>query len=439
MLLQRPQGTWKVRMALSAPDANPHTPGAVRLVILLAVVFFISYVDRGTLATAAPLIKDQLHLNSTRLGLLLSAFFWSYTLAVAPAGWLAERYGAKPVLTGGVALWSISTLLTGLSGGLYSLFVCRLLLGIGESAAFPCVGKLLATQIGSNARGRANGVTVLGQALGPAGGTWIGGMVAAKWGWRPMFVCFGALSLLWILPWRRTTLSAPLATNQRATEPPVPLTMLIRERSLWGTSIGLFCANYALYFFSSWLPTYLVKVHGLSMNQMAQTAGAIFVVWALSAFAVGVLFDWLLRSGANRTTVSKALLVIGCVGKVTCITGIVLWPAALAIPLLYFNELFSGFFSPIIWSMSQTIAGPRAIGRWMGLQLMFGNVAGIIAPVVTGLAIDFTGSFAVAFWLVAAFLGIAAFAWLFLVQQVEPLQWNLEPARTGIVKRTVAH
>jgi MFS family permease len=140
------------------PVAGSHP---TRLVILLAFVLFINFVDRGNLATTAPLIKDELHLSSTQLGLLLSSFFWSYTLCLFPVGWLAERFGAKPVLTGGVVIWSLGTMLTGIAGGLYSLFAYRILLGIGESTAFPCTSKLLATELDVTQRGRANGAVDL--------------------------------------------------------------------------------------------------------------------------------------------------------------------------------------------------------------------------------------------------------------------------------------
>src|SRR6185312_2026211 len=151
----------------------------------------------------------------------------------------------------------------------------------------------------------ANGVTYFGQVLGPAAGTWIGGLVAATWGWRPMFIVFGALSSLWIAPWRRTTLSAARPAAPVAAQAPIPIRRLLRERALWGTTLGLFCANFALYFLTSWLPIYLVKARGLSMRQMAQTGGAIFIVLAISGLATGWLFDRMLRAGANRTLVSK--------------------------------------------------------------------------------------------------------------------------------------
>jgi MFS family permease len=399
-------------------------------VVLLAFVLFINFVDRGNLATAAPLIKDELHLSSTQLGLLLSSFFWSYTLCLFPVGWLAERFGAKPVLTAGVVIWSLGTMLTGIAGDLHSLFAYRILLGIGESAAFPCTSKLLATELDVMQRGRANGVTTCGQGLGPAFGTWAGGLIASKLGWRPLFVIFGAVSLLWVLPWRRTKVSTVRTDNELPAASFLPLKKILRQRVMWATAIGHFGANYGLYFVGSWLPTYLVKFKGLSVAQMATTAGAIYIVWALSALAIGFAFDRLQRACVSRTVASKSLLGIGCLGKITCMTGIIFAPPGWAIPLLFVNEVFSGFISPILWNVSQTIAGPRAIGRWMGVQMTVGNVAGLVAPVLTGIAIDLTGSFASAFAAAALFYVTSGIAWIFGVDKVEPMAWDERPSKS---------
>jgi MFS family permease len=402
-------------------------PSSTRLVVLLAFLLFINFVDRGNLATAAPLIKDELHLSSTQLGLLLSAFFWSYTLCLFPVGWLAERFGAKPVLTAGVVIWSLGTLLTGVAGGLYSLFAYRLLLGIGESTAFPCTSKLLATELEVTQRGRANGVTVFGQGLGPAFGTWAGGLIAALAGWRPLFIIFGALSLLWVVPWRRTQLSNASIPKNIPAAPLLPLKSILRQRAMWATAVGHFGANYGLYFVGSWLPTYLVKVKGLSVAHMATTAGSIYIVWALSALVIGWAFDRLQTTGANRTITSKTILGIGCAGKISCMAGIVFAPPTWAIPCLFANEVFSGFISVPLWTVSQIIAGPRAIGRWMGVQMTVGNVAGVVAPVVTGIAVDLTGSFAAAFAAAGLFYVTSGFAWIFGIDKVEPLVWDDSP------------
>jgi len=128
---------------LTPSDASRSATGSQRLVLLISTVLFINYVDRGNLATAAPLIQDQLHLSATQLGTLLSAFFYSYVVMMTPVGWLAERFGAHRVLAVGVAIWSAATFLTGFAGGFVSLLLLRLMLGVGESTGFPCSSKLV--------------------------------------------------------------------------------------------------------------------------------------------------------------------------------------------------------------------------------------------------------------------------------------------------------
>src|ERR1039457_138152 len=184
--------------------AAPRVPTASRrLVLLLSAALFINYVDRGNLATAAPLIQDQMHLSATQLGLLLSAFYYSYVLAMVPAGWLAERLGAHRVLGVGVALWAVSTFLTGFAGGFVSLLLLRLMLGLGESAGFPCSSKLVAVAVEPARIGMANGWMAFGYLVGPSIGTIVGGVLMSYVGWRPVFILFGALSLLWLWPWSR--------------------------------------------------------------------------------------------------------------------------------------------------------------------------------------------------------------------------------------------
>ena len=154
------------------------------VVPLIAVVLFINYVDRGNLATAAPLMKDELGLSSTQIGVLLSAFFWSYVPAQILAGWLAERINPYRTLALGLALWSIATALSGVATGFVTLIGLRVLLGLGESAAFPCSSKLLAQHLPSHKLGAANGLIGVGMALGPAIGTFGGGLLIAQIGWR---------------------------------------------------------------------------------------------------------------------------------------------------------------------------------------------------------------------------------------------------------------
>lgn len=176
---------------------------STRLVLLLSAALLINYVDRGNLATAAPLIHDELHLSNTQLGFLLSAFFYTYVVAMTPVGWLGERYGAHRILGVDVVIWAVATLLTGFAGGFVSLLLLRLMLGVGESAGFPCSSKLVAVAVEPARIGTANGLMAFGYLMGPSIGTIVGGLLMSYVGWRPVFILFGALSLLWLWPWSR--------------------------------------------------------------------------------------------------------------------------------------------------------------------------------------------------------------------------------------------
>jgi len=162
------------------------------VVALLALAVFINYVDRGNLATAAPLIGSELKLSNTQIGLLLSAFFWTYTPGQILSGWLAERINAYRTLALGLAIWSLATALSGIASGFVALIILRLVLGLGESAAFPCSSKLLAEHLPRHRLGAANGLIGVGLALGPAFGTYGGGTIMAHFGWGRYSYCLGS-------------------------------------------------------------------------------------------------------------------------------------------------------------------------------------------------------------------------------------------------------
>ncbi|MDB5447395.1 MAG: hypothetical protein JWQ97_2712, partial [Phenylobacterium sp.] len=207
---------------MTAMAAEGSRPKLGRLVIpLLALALFVNYVDRGNLATAAPLIKDELKLNASQLGVLLSAFSWTYVAAMPLAGWLAERVGAYRTMAAGLALWSLATLLTGFAGGFAAILMLRLLLGLGESVVFPCSSKLIAEHVPHARLGAANGLMSQGLSLGPAFGVLVGGLLMADLGWRRVFLVFGALSLTWLVPWLAAARTARRAgPAEPAAEPP---------------------------------------------------------------------------------------------------------------------------------------------------------------------------------------------------------------------------
>lgn len=413
-------------MSAAARDAGGKTGGIGAAVVpLLALAVFINYVDRGNLATAAPLMKDELHLSGGQIGLLLSAFFWSYTPAIPLSGWLAEKINPYRTLAIGLGVWSLATAALGLVSGFAALIALRVLLGLGESAAFPCSSKLLAQHLPSHRLGGANGLIGVGLALGPAFGTYAGGLLMAQVGWRWVFVAFGLVSALWLIPWWAATRHASAAATAAPAAGPAPsFAAILRQRDLWGCALGHFSANYAFYFVISWLPLYLVKARGFSVTQMAQIGGAIYVVYAASSLVTGWLSDRWMQAGASanrvRKTASVASHTIAAASLLACALG----DARTAMIALFCAAVGFGLNTSTIFAIGQTLAGPRCGGKWMGAQNGFANTAGIIAPLVTGAVIDRTGQFMWAFVIAAAMALLGVVGWGLIVRKVEPVAWG---------------
>ena len=392
------------------------------IVGLVAAALFINYVDRGALPTAAPLIQDDLGLSPQQLGLLMSAFWWLYALLQFPVGALVERFGASRLLGAGLALWACATMLVGVVHSFAALLALRLLLGIGESVGFPSMSKLLATVVPVKSMGLANGIVAFGYLSGPAVGTLAGGLLMASYGWRSAFWVFGALSLLWLLPWSRVRLPPqPLAVSGSA-DP--PLRALLGRRELWGTSLGLFSVNYAFYFTLTWLPFYVVREHGFSIERMAGFTFLAYLVHAVTGLVAGWLIDRVVARRGRATFAYKVVMGTTHVGFVACMVCIALAPAPWALAAIFAYQVLDGANSPGVFGIPQILAGPRAAGRWVGIQNGIGNFAGVIAPALTGFLVGeshhFTSAFLVA--AVASFLGVVG--WVLMIPKIAPLEWS---------------
>ena len=406
------------------------------MVFLLAAVVFINYVDRGALPTAAHLIQDDLHLDERQLGLLFSAFFWTYTLSQIPVGWLAERYGAHRVLAAGLTLWAVATMCAGVAHSFPVLLGLRLLLGIGESVAFPSVSKLLALVVPVKNLGTANGIVACGYLLGPAVGTFAGGLIMAQYGWRAAFVTFGSLSLLWLLPWSRVKLSQRALRRSDADTP--TLRTILKQTSLWGTSLGSFSTNYSFYFILSWLPFYLVRERGFSTGEMAQIAGAAYVINALSAMLAGWVTDRLIVAGRTPNLVYKATMVIAHLGTVACMLSMAVGSKPVALGAMFFYQVLCGGQSPGFYAVSQILAGPRAAGRWVGVQNSAASFAGVVAPAATGFIIASTHHFTAAFLLAAAVSLVGLIGWTWMLPKIAELPWEHGAEPPGAAPSTAA-
>jgi MFS family permease len=404
--------------ALRAPTSP------VRLVLLMAASLCINYIDRGNLGTAGPLVQSDLQLSPEQFGWLGSAFYFTYTLMQFPAGWLADRFGAKIVLAIGATLWSVATLLTGFAAGFVSILLLRFMLGIGESAGFTTTSKLIAERVPKEHVGLANGVTGFGYLFGPAIGTLAGGLLMARFGWRPVFMLFGAVSLLWLVPWARVVVpEVTLKDRAHADADAVPTADILAQRSLWGASIGHFCGNYNFYFILYWLPSYLVSARGFSMEKMATVAFWAYALNAGAALFAGWAIDRWIRRGGSATFAHKLPMALAHLLGIGCMFGLVLLPVNAAIACLYVYEVVLGFSSPGYFAIPQILGGPAAAARWVGIQNKIGNSPGIIAPALTGWLVGMSGSFVSAFAVAGIVNLIGFFGWVLILGRVELVDW----------------
>jgi MFS family permease len=402
----------------------PSPSVARRLSGLLALAVFINYVDRGNLATAAPVLATELHLSATQIGILLSSFYWTYAISQLGAGWLAERFPVGRVIAAGFAIWSVATILTGLVSGFVALLCLRLVLGLGESVAFPCSSKMLAEHVSVDRRGRSNASIALGIALGPAFGTYVGGEVLARFGWRALFLSLGAVSLIWLVPWlsgpMRTLPARPIEEMHDAPS----FLEIVRQRPAIGAALGHFTANYIFYFVLSWLPFYLVKDRGYSLGRMAVLGGLTYLMHAAGALATGYVTDRAIERGETPHRVYKTTLVASQISSAACLLGVLLGGTAFSSACLLAVGFTFGLASPTLYAVGQLLAGPKAAGRWIGFQGFVGNLAGIAGPAITGFLVDSSGSFYSAFVLAIVISLVGVLSWTVIVPRIAPVQWS---------------
>lgn len=396
------------------------------LLALLVLSICINYIDRGNLSVAAHELSGELNIKPGQMGLLLSAFFWTYASFQIVSGWAIDRFPVLWVYGAAYFVWSAATALTGWATGFTILFALRLLLGIAESVAYPSYSKIIASGFAENQRGTANSLIDAGSKSGPALGLLIGGTIVAQWGWRAMFLWIGGASLLWLIPWCVFAARQPIETHavrRRSVGP--SLVRILAEPSAWGSFLGLFCFNYTWYFLLTWLPTYLRQERHYTLEMMAIFGSLPFWATAASSMTGGYLSDLWISKGGSPTQVRKTLVSGGLAG-----TTLLLFPVVvvsdprISMVMLICACVTMGMCSSNIWAITQTLAGKEAAGKWTGLQNTAGNLAGIAAPILTGRVVELTGQFFWAFVVACfvVFVGAASFLWI--VGAVAPVRWE---------------
>jgi cyanate permease len=256
-------------------------------------------------------------------------------------------------------------------------------------------------------------------------------MLMARYGWRWTFLCIGLASLLWLPAWWRWGARSARKCPDDARHCP-STTDILRQRSFWGVTFAAFCGGYEIYFMVIWLPLYLMKEIHLSMRSMARAASAFFLIEAASALITGWVSDSMIRGGRSPSIVRKSVMALGTIiaaaGLLYCaFAGARAYPWGLAL-----TTVGGGLFSSGYFTFGQTLAGPLAAGRWVGLQNGLTNISGILGPAITGFLLDRTGGFAVPLIVTAAMTLISGWAWVFLTGPLQQVKWTKVPATSPV-------
>ena len=408
-----------------APDADPRGISGW-IIALLALAMFVNYADRGSLAVAAPLLSRELVLGPAAMGVLLSSFFWTYSLIQPVSGAIAQTWPIRRVMAGALIAWSIATVLCGLATGFYALLALRMLVGVGESVIYPANARFVSEHARVDQRGFANGAISASMFMGPVAGTLIGGLVLASHGWRAVFIVLGMASLIWLVPWFATRLPADrdaIVGTSGATLP--GWRDIIGQPRFWGVAIGHLFYCYPSYLLLTWLPSFLVNAQHYTLAQMAVMGAVVPGFSAIGSMISGIGSDRAVAAGIDETRIRKGFMQGGM-----AITGLSLLGATFApdgvpvVACLSVTALCCGIMSPMSFTAGQMLAGPGAAARWMGLQNLVGNLGGIAAPMITGFVVAGTGSYRMAFLIPAVTTLIGLFAWGPLMGDLRPIAWR---------------
>ncbi|MFN7927150.1 MAG: MFS transporter [Blastocatellia bacterium] len=386
------------------------------LLTLLITGMALCFAQRAALNIAAPMMIKEMGYSPALMGVLLSAFGWTYALGQAPSGWLADRYGFRRVYAYGFMLWSIATSALGLARQAVVLVLLRMGVGLGQATIFPASARAVTLGFPEQERGLATSGFISGNRLGVAVMNGLGTILLVAVGWKSFFLLTGLVPLLWLgLWWRQAEPQTPATTQTQHNLSFSESLRLLRHRSMLGVVIGFFTYDYSWFLLLNWLPGYLALERKFSTREMAVYSSVPYLVSFFVSLGTGMVSDWFVRRGYNELRVRRNITVLGM--GIACAMVPASWVdnKMLAVWLLTVAVGGLSIAAPMAWALTQTICDKRVGGTAAGVQNCSGNIAGILAPMVTGFIAHSTGSFALALSVAGGLLVIGMLAYGLLV------------------------
>jgi ACS family D-galactonate transporter-like MFS transporter len=414
------------------------------IMALLFVTVVINYLDRSNLSIAAPSIATDFDLNPVQLGLVFSAFGWTYTPLQIPGGWLVDRVHPRVLYPLTILLWSIATLCLGLSTGLLMLIILRMTVGLFEVPSFLINNRIATTWFGERERATCIAVYTSAEFVGLAFLTPLLAWLKVTFGWPAVFFFTGVLGLIWSYAFRRfyrdpaefpgvnqaeidlirssggiPDLSSRIATRHAAREGSLlrDFAVVLGRRKLWGIYFGHFAWGTTSTFFLTWFPTYLVTYRHLDFIKAGFYASLPFLGAFVGVLCSGALSDWLYRRGWSLS-VARKTPIIGGLALSTSIIGANFVDRPALIILFLSLAFFANGLASIHWSLVSATAPERLIGLTSGMFNGVGGLAGITAPIIIGFLLR-SGDFTWPLTFIACIALLGACSYIFGVGKLE--------------------
>src|ERR1700723_847968 len=311
------------------------------VLLLISLMYMITYMDRSNISIAAPAIAKEFGFNKTEIALVFSAFAWAYAAGQVPGGWLADYFGPKRGLLAIVPFWSLMTAATAWASGATSLFVVRFAFGLGEAGAFPTASRAMQLWFPKSERGFVQGMTHCFSRLAIAITPLVAVVIMNAWGWGWVFYIFALLGIAWSVvffyfyrnrPEDEARVNAaelahirdapigeisPVATQLRSD---VPWRAIFTSPNMWFIAAAYGCFFYGAYFYVSWFPTYLLEFRHLSLNSVGYLASLPLISAMVGDLTGGLLTDHILRKTSNlrlarRVVAAPGLLLAAQIGR----------------------------------------------------------------------------------------------------------------------------
>jgi ACS family D-galactonate transporter-like MFS transporter len=410
---------------------------------MLFITVVITYLDRSNLSIAATAIAQDLQLDSTQMGLVFSAFGWSYALLQIPGGMLVDRTRPRLLLALIIGLWSLATVLQGFASAFAMLLSLRVLLGALEAPAYPTLNRIVTTWFPDSERARAIASYTSGQYVGLAFLTPALVLTQQHFGWQGVFFLTGAIGVAWGLVWyalyrepseAKDVNEAELETiraggglvelgdtrRPRARYSAADWRAVLGNRKLWGVYIGQIAVTSTLWFFLTWFPTYLVKYRHMDFLKAGFMAAVPFLAAFVGILGSGLLSDWMIRRGVSATLARKVPIVTGLLLS-TAIVGANYVESPAMVILFMAIAFFGSGFSSITWVLVSSMAKKELLGLTGGMFNLMGNLSSICVPAVIGLIVR-NNDFRPALVFMSGVGVVGALSYLFLVGKIERIR-----------------